>query len=72
VELYSNLSKPLLDMAVYTYKLSHTIGLQGPGTMLGYLALSGVVLTWLRRYVCCLRCRDVCGGYAATPTTSHR
>ena len=49
VELYSNVSKPLLDMFVYTYKLSHTIGMQGPGTMLGYLAMSGVVLTWLRR-----------------------
>lgn len=49
VELYSNLSKPLLDIVVYAYKLTHTIGMQGPGTMLGYLALAGVVLTWLRR-----------------------
>jgi ATP-binding cassette subfamily D (ALD) protein 3 len=49
VELYSNLSKPLLDIGVYAFKLAHTIGLQGPGTMLGYLAVAGVVLTWLRR-----------------------
>lgn len=49
VELYSNVTKPLLDIGLYSYKLAHTIGLQGPGTMLGYLALTGVVLTYLRQ-----------------------
>lgn len=34
--LYSNLSKPILDIALYTYKLTTTIGMQGPGNMLGY------------------------------------
>lgn len=50
-ELYSNLSKPLLDMALYSVRLTQSIGFQGPSTMLGYLALSGVALTWLRKPV---------------------
>jgi len=48
-ELYSNLSKPLLDIIIYARKLSGAIGIQGPSSMLGYLAFSGVFLTWLRR-----------------------
>ncbi|XP_063416556.1 ATP-binding cassette sub-family D member 3-like [Mytilus trossulus] len=48
-ELYSNLSKPLLDVGLYTIKLTGSIGAQGPATMLGYLAVSGLILTRLRR-----------------------
>ena len=48
-DLYSNMSKPLLDILIYTRKLSGAIGVQGPTYMLGYLALSGIFLTWLRR-----------------------
>jgi len=48
-ELYSNISKPLLDIIIYARKLSGAIGVQGPSSMLGYLAFSGVFLTWLRR-----------------------
>lgn len=48
-DLYSNLSKPVLDVALYVYKLTSSIGAQGPAFMLGYLALSGVLLTHLRR-----------------------
>jgi len=48
-DLYSNMSKPILDILIYTRKLSGAIGVQGPTYMLGYLALSGVLLTWLRR-----------------------
>ncbi|XP_031550502.1 ATP-binding cassette sub-family D member 3-like [Actinia tenebrosa] len=50
-ELYSNLSKPLLDIIIYVHKLSGAIGMQGPAMMLGYLALSGIILTRLRRPV---------------------
>jgi len=50
-ELYSNLSKPLLDIVIYALKLAGAIGAQGPGYMLGYLVLSGLVLTRLRRPV---------------------
>lgn len=48
-ELYSNLSKPILDIMIYARKLSGAIGVQGPSSMLTYLAFSGVFLTWLRR-----------------------
>lgn len=47
--LYSNVSKPLLDIAVYSIKLSGTLGLGAPALMLGYLVASGTALTWLRR-----------------------
>ncbi|XP_056289976.1 ATP-binding cassette sub-family D member 3a [Pseudoliparis swirei] len=49
VDLYSNLSKPLLDIALYTFKLTSAIGAQGPGAMMSYLVISGLILTRLRR-----------------------
>jgi len=48
-ELYSNISKPILDIIIYARKLSGAIGIQGPLSMLGYLILSGIILTRLRR-----------------------
>ncbi|KAK7100602.1 ATP-binding cassette sub-family D member 3-like [Littorina saxatilis] len=48
-ELYSNLSKPILDVILYSVKLTGAIGAQGPAYMLLYLAFSGAVLTRLRR-----------------------
>ncbi|GLD94721.1 hypothetical protein PINS_up003345 [Pythium insidiosum] len=48
-ELYSNVSKPLLDIAIYAVKLTSSIGFQGPATMLAYLVASGACLTWLRQ-----------------------
>ncbi|XP_041475293.1 ATP-binding cassette sub-family D member 3-like isoform X1 [Lytechinus variegatus] len=50
-DLYSNLSKPILDIVIYVRELTNTIGAQGPGFMLLYLAVSGLVLTRLRRPV---------------------
>jgi ATP-binding cassette, subfamily D (ALD), member 3 len=48
-DLYSNVSKPLLDIGIYAVKLTSSIGFQGPATMLGYLVFSGMFLTWLRQ-----------------------
>lgn len=48
-DLYSNLSKPLLDIVIYAVKLSSSIGVEGPLVMLSYLIASGVFLTWLRQ-----------------------
>ncbi|XP_059183075.1 ATP-binding cassette sub-family D member 3a [Centropristis striata] len=49
VDLYSNLSKPLLDIGLYIFKLASAIGVQGPGIMMAYLLISGLFLTRLRR-----------------------
>nr|XP_057916934.1 ATP-binding cassette sub-family D member 3a [Doryrhamphus excisus] len=49
VDLYSNLSKPLLDIGLYIFKLASAIGAQGPAIMMSYLLISGLLLTRLRR-----------------------
>uniref|UniRef100_A0AC34F3N8 ABC transmembrane type-1 domain-containing protein n=1 Tax=Panagrolaimus sp. ES5 TaxID=591445 RepID=A0AC34F3N8_9BILA len=49
VELYSNLSKPLVDVALYCYKLGGALGFQAPSRLFFYLLISGVFLTYLRR-----------------------
>ncbi|KAG1933863.1 ATP-binding cassette sub-family D member 3b isoform X1 [Pimephales promelas] len=49
VDLYSNVSKPLLDILIYICKLNSAIGTLGPACMLGYLLFSGLILTRLRR-----------------------
>lgn len=48
-DLYCNTAKPLLDIGIYVYKLSTTLGGSTPGIMLGYLVVSGLVLTNLRK-----------------------
>lgn len=48
-DLYCNTAKPILDIGIYVYKLSTTVGGGTPGMMLGYLLLSGAVLTHLRK-----------------------
>eukprot|EP00026_Physarum_polycephalum_P004379 Phypoly_transcript_04397.p1 GENE.Phypoly_transcript_04397~~Phypoly_transcript_04397.p1 ORF type:complete len:659 (+),score=90.82 Phypoly_transcript_04397:98-2074(+) len=48
-ELFSNISKPLLDIIIFSRKLAGAIGVEGPTMMLGYLVASGLVLTRLRR-----------------------
>ncbi|XP_019645621.1 PREDICTED: ATP-binding cassette sub-family D member 3-like [Branchiostoma belcheri] len=49
VDLYSNLSKPIVDIVIYVKKLTGSIGAQGPASMLAYLVFSGLILTRLRR-----------------------
>ncbi|EKX51950.1 hypothetical protein GUITHDRAFT_84943 [Guillardia theta CCMP2712] len=50
-DLYSNVSKPILDIAIYAKKLAENVGIAHArvGAMLAYLAASGVVLTHMRR-----------------------
>lgn len=50
-DLYSNLSKPVLDIVIYIRQLALAIGAQGPATMIGYLAVAGLILTRLRKPV---------------------
>ncbi|XP_047122836.1 ATP-binding cassette sub-family D member 3 isoform X1 [Hydra vulgaris] len=51
VELYSNVTKPLLDIFLYVKTLVATAGYKTPLAMIGYLMISGVILTRLRRPV---------------------
>lgn len=48
-DLYSNLAKPTLDIFIYVYRLTSTLGGQTPLLMLTYLVLAGGFLTHLRK-----------------------
>lgn len=43
-ELYSNLSKPSIDVVLFSRKLSHSLGPQGPMLMIGYFGLCSILL----------------------------
>lgn len=49
VDLYGNITKPILDISIYLYRLTVNLGPSTPGIMMAYLLLSGVLLTYLRR-----------------------
>jgi ATP-binding cassette subfamily D (ALD) protein 3 len=42
--LYSNISKPILDIFLYSHKLSSLIGIEGPLYIIGWYMFTGVVL----------------------------
>ncbi|XP_059223265.1 ATP-binding cassette sub-family D member 3 [Stomoxys calcitrans] len=48
-DLYSNISKPILDIFIYVYRLSVTLGAKTPSILMIYLLVAGVFLTRLRR-----------------------
>lgn len=50
-DLYSNIAKPLLDISIYVYRLTSTLGGQTPSLILSYLVISGTLLTHLRKPV---------------------
>ncbi|XP_072762219.1 ATP-binding cassette sub-family D member 3 [Anoplolepis gracilipes] len=50
-DLYSNIAKPLLDISIYVYKLTSTIGGQTPLIILSYLVIAGTFLTHIRKPV---------------------
>ncbi|CAH2107022.1 unnamed protein product [Euphydryas editha] len=49
IDLYSNISKPLLDISIYLYRLTVNLGPSTPGIMMAYLFFSGIFLTYLRK-----------------------
>ncbi|XP_060801044.1 ATP-binding cassette sub-family D member 3 [Amyelois transitella] len=49
IDLYSNISKPLLDIGIYLYRLTTNLGASTPGIMVAYLVVSGMFLTFLRK-----------------------
>lgn len=48
-DLYCNTAKPLLDIGIYVYKLSTTLGGGTPSFLLAYLCVSGLILTNIRK-----------------------
>lgn len=46
-ELFSNFSKPLLDIILFSKKLSDTLGFKGPALMIGWYLLSGVLIRYI-------------------------
>ncbi|KAK7603676.1 hypothetical protein V9T40_003675 [Parthenolecanium corni] len=50
-DLYSNISKPMLDIFIYVYRLTTTLGFKTPSVLLAYLVVSGMLLTYMRRPV---------------------
>ncbi|EGT59647.1 CBN-PMP-2 protein [Caenorhabditis brenneri] len=51
VELYSNLSKPILDVFLYLFRLGTSLGFSSPSILFSYLLFTGVGLTYMRRPV---------------------
>ncbi|KHJ76122.1 hypothetical protein OESDEN_24259 [Oesophagostomum dentatum] len=51
VELYSNLTKPITDVLLYVTRIGGALGWGAPSILFGYLLVSGVFLTYLRRPV---------------------
>lgn len=45
--LYSNFSKPLLDIILFSQKLAALVGWQGPASAIGWYFLSGVVIKYI-------------------------
>ncbi|XP_066603890.1 ATP-binding cassette sub-family D member 3 [Prorops nasuta] len=48
-DLYSNIAKPLLDIGIYVYRLTTSLGGTTPLLMLSYLVVAGGFLTHLRK-----------------------
>ncbi|XP_011495627.1 PREDICTED: ATP-binding cassette sub-family D member 3 [Ceratosolen solmsi marchali] len=57
-DLYSNIAKPLLDIFIYVYKLTSTLGGQTPLLMLLYLVIAGSFLTHLRKPIGALTIKE--------------
>lgn len=43
-ELYSNITKPTLDIILFSRKLAELVGVQGPLAIMGYYFVSGVII----------------------------
>ncbi|KAH8421347.1 hypothetical protein KR009_002422 [Drosophila setifemur] len=48
-DLYSNISKPVLDIFIYVYRLTVNLGGKTPSILMLYLLFAGIFLTRLRR-----------------------
>ncbi|XP_041976654.1 ATP-binding cassette sub-family D member 3 isoform X1 [Aricia agestis] len=49
IDLYGNITKPILDISLYLYRLTVNLGPSTPGIVMAYLLVSGMFLTYLRK-----------------------
>jgi len=45
--LYLNLAKPVLDIILFSRKLSELVGIEGPAMMFGWYLLSGIIIRFI-------------------------
>ncbi|XP_018309500.1 ATP-binding cassette sub-family D member 3 isoform X1 [Mycetomoellerius zeteki] len=57
-DLYSNIAKPLLDIGLYVYRLTTTLGGQTPLLILSYLVIAGTFLTHLRKPIATMTVKE--------------
>ncbi|KAK0091950.1 hypothetical protein PV326_002479 [Microctonus aethiopoides] len=57
-DLYSNVAKPMLDISIYLYRLTTTLGGRTPLLMIGYLGLAGSFLTHIRRPIASMTAKE--------------
>ncbi|XP_057331256.1 ATP-binding cassette sub-family D member 3 [Microplitis mediator] len=57
-DLYSNIAKPLLDISIYVYRLTSSLGGQTPLLMLGYLLVAGSFLTHIRKPIASMTVKE--------------
>ncbi|XP_034950866.1 ATP-binding cassette sub-family D member 3 [Chelonus insularis] len=57
-DLYSNIAKPILDISIYVYRLTSSLGGQTPLIMFGYLVLAGSFLTHLRKPIASMTVKE--------------
>ncbi len=46
-ELYSNVTKPLLDIVLFSRRLAELVGAQGPLAVILYYMISGVIIRFI-------------------------
>ncbi|KAH0549290.1 ATP-binding cassette sub-family D member 3 [Cotesia glomerata] len=57
-DLYSNIAKPILDISIYVYRLTSSLGGKTPLLMLGYLLVAGSFLTHLRKPIASMTVKE--------------
>ncbi|XP_011307725.1 ATP-binding cassette sub-family D member 3 [Fopius arisanus] len=57
-DLYSNIAKPILDIGIYVYRLTSSLGGQTPAMMLAYLVVAGTFLTHLRKPIASMTAKE--------------
>ncbi|KAF7992527.1 hypothetical protein HCN44_004871 [Aphidius gifuensis] len=57
-DLYSNIAKPILDIAIYAYRLTSSLGGKTPLLMISYLIVAGSFLTHIRKPIASMTVKE--------------